>query len=61
MSKPSESATLYGDRAEQFREIKDDLEDVLGHEPRNAQVVELMMADFEPASVFASAEPAETR
>lgn len=47
MATPSENITLYGDRAEQFRNIKDDLEDVLGHEPRNSQVLELMMADFD--------------
>jgi hypothetical protein len=44
MTRPSESVTLYGDRAEQFREIRSDLEEYLGHNPRNAQVVELMMA-----------------
>ncbi|QSG06463.1 hypothetical protein [Halapricum desulfuricans] len=60
MAKPSASVTLYGDRAEQFRSIKDDLEDVLGHEPPNAQVVGLMMADFDPDAPL-SADPAGSR
>lgn len=61
MAKPSASVTLYGDRAEQFRDIKDSLEDVLGHEPRNAQVVELMMADFDPDSPLGSAGSSGSR
>ena len=62
MTKPSENVTLYGDRAEQFRCIRDDLEAVLGHEPTNAQVVGLMMAGFDPEDpVQSSAEPARTR
>lgn len=61
MSKPSESVTLYGDRAEQFRDIKDNLEEILGHEPRNAQVVELMMGDFDADDVFGGADTRGSR
>lgn len=57
MAKPSESITLYGDRAEQFRQKRDELEDVLGHEPHNAQVVALMMADFDPSGLLGGSTP----
>jgi len=33
MAKKSESLTLYGGKAERFRELKEDLEDRLGYEP----------------------------
>jgi len=60
MTKPTESVKLYGDRAEQFREKKRRLAEVLGHEPTNAQVVGLMMAGFDPSEVL-GAEPARSR
>jgi hypothetical protein len=43
MPQPSESATLYGDKAELFREIQDDLEERWGYEPSNAETVAYLM------------------
>ncbi|SEW10218.1 hypothetical protein [Halobacterium jilantaiense] len=44
MAKPSESTTLYGDKAELFREIKDEMSDRKGFEPGNAEAVAELMA-----------------
>lgn len=46
MAKPSESVTLYGDKAELFREIKEDMADQKGFEPGNAETVAELMADW---------------
>jgi hypothetical protein len=59
MTKPSESVTLYGDRAEQFRRIAGRLEEVLGHEPTNAQVMGLLMASFDPEDPLDAGNEAE--
>lgn len=52
MTRPTENVKLYGERADQFRQKKQQLAEVLGHEPTNAQVVGLMMADFDPSDVL---------
>lgn len=57
MTKPSESVTLYGDRADQFREIRGDLEDRLGHEPTNAQVIGLLMSAWSPEAALSPDSP----
>jgi len=46
MAKPSESITLYGDKAELFREIKEEFGDRKGFEPGNAETVAELMADW---------------
>jgi len=40
MSRPSEEVSLYGETADSFREIKEDIEDARGHEVANPRVVE---------------------
>jgi len=39
MAKKSESLTLYGGKAERFRELKEDLENRLGYEPTKPEVI----------------------
>jgi len=39
--------TLRSDKADQFDRIKEDLEDRLGHEPTNADLVAFLMAEYE--------------
>jgi len=46
MPKPSESITLYGDKAELFREIKEEMSDRKGFEPGNAETVAELMANW---------------
>ncbi|MDH5019037.1 hypothetical protein [Halobacterium rubrum] len=46
MAKPSESVTLYGDKAELFREIKAEMADRKGFEPGNAETLAELMADW---------------
>jgi len=46
MARPSESVTLYGDKAELFREIKAEMAEQKGWEPGNAEAVAEMMADW---------------
>jgi hypothetical protein len=60
MTKPSENVTLYGDKAEQFREVREELTAILGHEPTNAEVVGVLMAGWDPGEPL-PAEPAQTR
>lgn len=47
MPKPSESITLYGERAERFREIRHDLEKKLGYTPTNAEAVGIVMSEWD--------------
>jgi len=44
MAKPSESITLYGDKAELFREIQTRLTEEKGFQPGNAETVAELMA-----------------
>lgn len=60
MTKPSENVALYGDRAEQFREVHEDLAAILGHDPTNAEVVGVLAAEWDPGDPLA-AEPARIR
>ncbi|GAA0276923.1 hypothetical protein [Halobacterium noricense] len=46
MAKPSESITLYGDKAELFRDIKEEMADRKGFEPGNSEAVAELMADW---------------
>ena len=46
MAKPSESVTLYGDKAELFREIREEMADRKGWTPKNAEIVAELMADW---------------
>lgn len=46
MTKPSESITLYGERAERFREIREDIESRLGYEPSNAEAIGIVMSEW---------------
>ncbi|WP_353634606.1 hypothetical protein ABSL23_02305 [Halobacterium sp. NMX12-1] len=46
MAKPSESITLYGDKAELFREIQEEMAEEKGWEPGNSETVAEMMADW---------------
>lgn len=48
MPKPRESITLYGEEAEEFRRLREDvLPDVIGWEPANAKTVVFLMAHFD--------------
>ena len=40
MTHPSEAMELYGETAESFREVQDEIEDARGHEVARARVVE---------------------
>lgn len=44
MAKSSESVTLYGDKAELFREIQEEIAERKGFEPGNAETVAELMA-----------------
>ena len=44
MPQPSESVTLYGDKAELFREIQAEMADQKGFEPGNSETVAELMA-----------------
>lgn len=46
MTKPSESVTLYGDKAELFRKIQQEMADRKGFEPGNAETVAELMAQW---------------
>ncbi|MFB6087850.1 MAG: hypothetical protein ABEJ85_04955 [Haloarculaceae archaeon] len=46
MPKPSESVTLYGDKAELFRDIKEEMAERKGFEPGNAEAVAELMAEW---------------
>jgi len=37
---------LYGGKSNRFQEIKEDLEENLGYEPSNPEVIGLLMADW---------------
>ena len=47
MTNPSEAITLYGERAERFREIQMEISDGLGYEPSNAETVGLIMSKWD--------------
>lgn len=47
MPKSNESLKLYGSKAEQFRDIQEEMEDALGHEPDKSDVVGYLMALWE--------------
>lgn len=47
MAKPSESITLYGERAERFREIRKDIENRLGYKPTNAETLGIIMSEWD--------------
>lgn len=47
MTQPREDLTLYGETAEEFREVRQRLEDRWGFEPNKAQVVAYMMGESE--------------
>ncbi|MCD2202748.1 hypothetical protein [Halobacterium sp. KA-6] len=46
MTRPSASATLYGDKAELLREIQREMADEKGFEPGNAEVIAELMAYY---------------
>jgi hypothetical protein len=46
MPQPSESLTLYGDKAELFREIQRELAEKKGFEPGNSETVAELMAHY---------------
>ena len=46
MTKPSESISVYGDRSEHFREIRDDIEKRLGYAPTNAETIGIVMSEW---------------
>lgn len=52
MTKPSESFTLYGERAERFREVRKDIEERLGYEPSNAEAIGLVMSEWNEGETF---------
>lgn len=56
MSGPPESVTLHGQNAENFRDVKTDLEARLGYQPSNAETVRLLMAGFDAERI--GAQPA---
>lgn len=47
MPSTKEPITLYGSKAERFREIKSTLTDRLGYEPTNPEVVGHMMGEVD--------------
>lgn len=48
MPKPSESITLYGEKAERFRKLRDDvLRDEFGFKPSNAETVGWLLTHAE--------------
>lgn len=47
MPRQKEPVTLYGGKAERFREIKNALEEELGYEPTNPEVVGHMMGEVD--------------
>lgn len=47
MPKSNESLKLYGDKAQQFREIRDEMAESLGHEPSKSEVVGYLLANWE--------------
>jgi len=47
MTKPREDLTLYGGRAERFRELRDDLEDRLGYRPSRPRVIGHLLEYYE--------------
>lgn len=47
-----EQVTLCGESAEQFSELRDDLEEQLGREPSNAEMVRLMMSYFDADDIL---------
>lgn len=44
MAKPSESFTLYGDKAELFRRIQEEMAERKGFQPGNAETAAELMA-----------------
>ena len=46
MTKSSEAVTLYGERAERFREIQEDITERLGYEPSNAETAGIIMSQW---------------
>lgn len=61
MPKPSESITLYGQEAEEFRRLRDDVvEDVVGWNPSNAKTVAFLMAHFDEKAFSSLFEDVET-
>mgnify|MGYP000359576665 CR=1 FL=1 len=49
MARPSESATLYGEKAQFFREIKDEFEHEMGWRPGNAEAWAWLCAKYREA------------
>lgn len=50
MPKPSESVTAYGGKAERFREVKEEIEEVRGWEPSNSEVLAVLLGEFDSDS-----------
>ena len=46
MPQPSESVTLYGDKAELFREIQEEMAEEKGFEPGNSETVADLMSHY---------------
>lgn len=49
MPRQKEDLTLYGGRAERFREIREQLEEEYGYEPSKPEVVGELMREFDDA------------
>lgn len=47
MSGPSVSITLYGEEAQRFKEIAEEVEEVSGFKPSNADVARELMREFD--------------
>lgn len=43
MTRPSEEVALYRETADSFREVKEEIEDVRGHEVANPRVIEELL------------------
>jgi hypothetical protein len=48
MPSQRESISLYGEQADRFREIRDQIEDSFDHEPKKSEVMSLLMANWPP-------------
>jgi len=47
MTKPSESITAYGTKAERFREVREEIKESRGYEPSNSEVLGILLGKFD--------------
>lgn len=43
---------LYGSKSDRFEQLKEELEETLGYEPSNPEVIGILMAAYDPSNVF---------